>query len=88
MAEVQDIKVDMSSDQVWQWHVRKKQTLPAIYAFAKRAALVQPSSAAAERVFSMLNGLFTDRQTLAREDYISATLKLRFNALSRNKLKK
>ena len=88
MAEVQDIKEDMSADQVWAWHVRKRQTLPAIFAFVKRAALIHPSSAAAERVFYMLNGLFTDRQDLAREDYLSTALKLRYNDLSRAKLNK
>ena len=37
---------------------------------ARMFLLVQPSSAAAERVFSILSSSFTERQTSSLEDYI------------------
>ena len=40
--------------------------------------LVQPSSSAAERVFSILNQ-FSDIQTNSLEDYVESTVMLRFN---------
>ena len=41
--------------------------------------LVQPSSAAAERVFSLLVTMFGDQQHETLEDYIEAALMLRVN---------
>ena len=46
---------------------------------AKRLALVQPSSAVAERVFSLLSALFDDQQTAALEDYLEAAVMLAYN---------
>jgi hypothetical protein len=43
------------------------------------ATLVQPSSAAAERVFSMLNNMWADQQTSALSDIIKLSLYLRLN---------
>lgn len=45
------------------WH-RKSSELPHWSAVASQLFLVQPSSAAAERVFSLLNCSFSDKQTL------------------------
>ena len=45
----------------------------------QRSLLVQPSSAAAERVFSILNSSFGDKQQHALEDYIEASIQLQYN---------
>lgn len=50
------------------------------------AALLQPSSAGAERVFSMIRWMFGDRQEHALEDYKETSVRLRYNALWRQKL--
>ena len=41
---------------------------------ARKIMLVQPSSAAAERVFSLLNNGFGDQQLSALEDYLEASI--------------
>ena len=46
---------------------------------AKLCALVMPSSAAAERVFSILNNLYNDQQTRALVDSILVSLYLAYN---------
>ena len=40
---------------------------------------VQPSSAAAERVFSPLSNSFTEQQMSSLEDYIETSIMLQFN---------
>ena len=44
-----------------------------------KVLLVQPSSAAAERVFSILNSLFNDSQEHALVDYLQACVMLQYN---------
>ena len=46
---------------------------------AMQALLVQPSSAAAERAFSLLANSFGDRQQNALEDYVEASVMLHYN---------
>ena len=41
--------------------------------------LVQPSSAAAERVFSILSNSFTDTQRSSLEDYIETSIMIQYN---------
>ena len=41
--------------------------------------LLQPSSAAAERVFSLLNDRFNERQRSSLEDYIETSIMLQYN---------
>ena len=48
---------------------------------ASKVLLVQPSSAAAERVFSLLSNCFSDRQQNCLEDYVEASLMLQYNKL-------
>ena len=50
------------------------------YTSASMALLVQPSSAAAERVFSLLKCSFGDHQDSSLQDYIETSLMLQFNA--------
>ena len=45
----------------------------------KKMLLVQPSSAAAERVFSILNSYFGGDQVSSLEDYIESAVMLRYN---------
>ena len=44
-----------------------------------KVLLVQPSSAAAERVFSILNSSFNDSQEHALVDYLQACVMLQYN---------
>ena len=46
---------------------------------ARKVFLVQPLSAAAECVFSMLNRSFGDQQQNSLEDYVEATNMLQYN---------
>ena len=45
---------------------------------ARQILLVQPSSAASERVFSLLNNSFGERQYSSLQDYIEASLMLQY----------
>jgi hypothetical protein len=64
------------------------QELPALAKICRIAMLYQPSSAAAERVFSMLKSQFGDRQQHALGDYQSTSIKLRYNRIWRMKKNK
>jgi len=45
----------------------------------QKILLVQPSSAAVERVFSLLNSGFGDQWEQSLQDYIEASVMLRYN---------
>ena len=45
---------------------------------ARKILLVQPSSAAAERVFSLLNNSFGDQQLSSLEDYLEASVMMQY----------
>ena len=61
------------------WWKRHEADLPKWSRAARQILLVQPSSAAAERVFSILNSSFGDKQQHALEDYIEASIQLQYN---------
>ena len=63
----------------WPWWRHNEAELPAWSSAVKKIVLVQPSSAAAERVFSLLVTMFGDQQHETLEDYIEAALMLRVN---------
>ena len=46
---------------------------------AKQIFLVQPSSAASERVFSLLKASFKDQQESSLQDYVETSLMLQYN---------
>ena len=71
--------------QFWRTH---GVTLPTFNAGARVAAAINPSSAAAERVFAQLSWMFTDAQTSTLQDYKRLSLILRYNELWRLKVKK
>ena len=62
-----------------EWWKRNCVTLPHWSALARQVVLVQPSSAAAERVFSLLSSSFGDQQTNALQDYIETSVMLQYN---------
>ena len=62
-----------------QWWKDVSQDLPSWSAAVTKLVLVQPSSAAAKREFSLLATMFKDQQHDALEDYVEAALMLRVN---------
>lgn len=69
---------DTLSD-TWPWWRMVARELPSWSSAVQKLVLVQSSSAAAERVFSLLTTMFGDQQHEALEDYVEAALMLRVN---------
>jgi hypothetical protein len=69
-----------------EWWRSKRSLLPSWSRLAFIVALVSPSSATVERVFSMLRSLINDQQESALEDFVESSLTIRYNNLSRAKL--
>ena len=67
--------VPESTDCLEWWKIHATQ-LPIWSSSVKLTLLVQPSSAAAELVFSYLNSSFKSQQDLSLQDYVEASLKL------------
>ena len=63
-----------------QWWKCQESTLPHWATIAKKILAVQPSSASVERVFSLLNLSFGEQQEQALQDYIEASVMLRYNS--------
>lgn len=70
--------VDENCDPI-EWWKLNSDNLPKWSASAKKILLLQPSSATAERVFSLLKNSFGFQQNHALQDYIEASLMLQFN---------
>ena len=70
--------VDRDFDQLHWWRLHAT-TLPHWSAAAKKMILIQPSSAAAERVFSLLKVSFGEQQEMALQDYVEASIMLQYN---------
>ena len=70
--------VDPSMD-ILKWWKQHSPELPHWSAAAQNVFLIQPSSAAAEWVFSILNRSFDESQTNSLEDYVEATVMLQYN---------
>ena len=60
-----------------------KHTLPHWSSLVKKLLLIQPSSASAERVFSLLTNAFGSQQESALQDYLEASVMLRYNNAKR-----
>ena len=73
VAAVEDISPDID---VFQWWKNYQNDLPQWSAAFKSVILVQPSSAASERVFSFLANSFQCQQSSSLEDYIEVSLML------------
>ena len=76
LAKVEDL--DESVDKL-EWWKNQETNLPSWCAVVKKVLLVQPSSGAVERVFSLLNSSFGDQQEQSLQDYIEASVMLRYN---------
>ena len=61
------------------WWKDHAQDLPHWADAARKVMLVQPSSAAAERVFSLLKSTFNDQQASALQDYLETSTMLQYN---------
>ena len=62
------------------WWKNNKTNLPHWSGVAQKVFLLQPSSGAAERVFSLLNNSFSDQQQNTLEDYVEASIMLQYNS--------
>ena len=71
----------MSPDRVdpAKWWKNHADELPSWSSAAAKVLLVQPSSAAAERVFSLLQQAFQHQQDQALEDYVEASIMVQYN---------
>jgi len=76
LAAVEDIDPSVDTLSWWKGH---EEDLPNFCSAFKDVLLVQPSSAAAERVFSLLQNSFSQRQSSSLEDYIESSIMLQYN---------
>lgn len=70
---------EISDGDLLTWWKRHQSDLPNWSSSAKKVALVQPSSAAAERAFSILNSTFKSQQELSLQDYVECSSMLQYN---------
>ena len=78
LAAAQDVIMPCEEDKV-KWWRQQSENLPHLSSAVMKVLLVQPSSAAAERVFSILNSSFNDSQEHALVDYLQACVTLQYN---------
>ena len=76
LAAVEDISPTYGPMEFWKTH---ELSLSSWAQAARKVLLVQPSSAASERVFSLLNSSFGHQQNSALQDYIETSLMLQYN---------
>ena len=76
LAAVEDISPTYDPLEFWKSH---ELSLNCWARAARKVLLVQPSSAASERVFSLLNNSFGHQQNCALQDYIETSLMLQYN---------
>ena len=62
-----------------EWGAAHIDTIPHWAGVVKKLLVIQPSSASAERVFILLNNAFNDQQDNAPEDYLEASVIIRYN---------
>ena len=71
--------VELQEGEQLRWWFDHSNHLPHWSTAVKLLALVQPSSAAAERIFSLLRAAFNDQQERALEDNLEASVMLAYN---------
>ena len=76
LAKAADVAADFDPLEWWKAHAVD---LPNWSSAAGDVLLVQPSSAAAERVFSLLKATFGPQQDITLNDYIETSLMLQYN---------
>ena len=65
------------------WSAAHSDILPHWAGVVKKLLVIQPSSASAGRVFSLLKNAFNDQQDNALEDYFKASVMIRYNNAKR-----
>ena len=76
MAAAEDIS---QGTDVCEWWKRHDGEIPSWAKVCKLILLIQPSSAAVERAFSVLENSFSKRQEHSLEDYVSLSIMLQYN---------
>ena len=76
LTSLSGVDVDFDPLEWWKAH---KTDLPHWSAAASDVLLVQPSSAAAERIFSLPKASFGSQQDTTLNDYIQTSLMLQYN---------
>ena len=76
IAAVEDISKSIDPLEWWE---SNEERMPNWASAFKKLVLVQPSSAAAERVFSLLSKSFSKLQTRSLEDYVQLSIMLQYN---------
>ena len=85
LASAEGTQVATEEEKV-QWWARNSANLPNWSSVVKKILLVQPSSASAERVFSIMRSSFTNQQQSALEETVEVSVMLRYNGNQRKKL--
>ena len=62
-----------------EWSKINAPSLPEWSEATKKVLLIQPSSAASERVFSLLKNSFNEQQEASLQDYVEASIMLQYN---------
>jgi hypothetical protein len=70
--------VDSSIDTL-DWWKKNAICLPKWVSALQKILLIQPSSAASERVFSLLKSSFSEQQECSLQDYVEASIMLQYN---------
>ena len=78
--EEEQKNIHLRCPRILEWWEKHHQALPHWSLFARHCAVLQPSSAAAERVFSIVNALFTDSQEQCLSDYFEGGTMMRYNS--------
>ena len=78
LAEDEDVSEKVDVIKWWKSHEADGR-LPSWTRACRLVLLVQPSSAAAERVFSMLTNAFSTQQESSLEDYVQFSVMLQYN---------
>ena len=79
IAKTADVSKEMDDADPLEWWKLNASELPYWSSAARKVLVLQPSSAAAERVFSLLKASFSDQQDSSLQDYIEASLMLQYN---------
>jgi hypothetical protein len=66
---------------LWDFWLAEALTIPRFWTGAREIALITPSSCTVERAFSLLSQWLTSNKESVLEDYMCASVMLRFNAL-------
>ena len=78
LAAADGVTVTCEEDKV-AWWAAHADTLPHWCSLVKMLLLIQPSSASAERAFSILANSFNEQQDRTLQDYLEACVMLQYN---------